>query len=83
MSDTDIRLAELQAEVEHLANMAVHMMVGLCFGLGGTPNGLRTIAKDFAAAAEDPDPAISRLAAALQVALREAAEKLGRHPDST
>ena len=42
-------------------------------GLGGTPGGLRKIADDFAAAAEDPDPAISRLAASLQTALREAA----------
>ncbi|SCY92462.1 hypothetical protein [Paracoccus tibetensis] len=81
MSDTDIRLAELQAEVDHLADIAVHMMVGLCFGLGGTPGGLRKIADDFAAAAEDPDPAISRLAASLQTALREAAEKLERQPD--
>ncbi|RJK95901.1 hypothetical protein D3P06_18085 [Paracoccus aestuarii] len=81
MSDTDIRLAELQAEVDHLADIAVHMMVGLCFGLGGTADGLRKIADDFAAAAEDPDPAISRLAASLQTALREAAEKLERQPD--
>ena len=82
MSDAETRLAELQAEVDHLADMAVHMMVGLCFGLGGTPDGLRKIASDFAAAAEDPDPAISRLAAALQMALREAAEKLEGQTDS-
>lgn len=82
MSDTDIRLAELQAEVDHLADIAVHMMVGLCFGLGDTPSGLRKIADDFAAAAEDPDPAISRLAASLQTALREAAEKLERQASS-
>lgn len=57
------------------------MMVGLCFGLDGTPGGLRKIASDFTAAAEDTDPAISRLAAALQMALREAAEKLERPTD--
>lgn len=74
------RIAELEAEIEHLCDMAVHMMSGICFGLAFDPEGLSEMADGMAAAGKDPDPAIARLAQGLEAKLREAAEKLAAEP---
>ena len=56
---------------------------GPCFSLAHTPEGLRDMAQRVAAPGEDPDPAISELARLLEVALREAAEKVQAKHDAT
>lgn len=78
VTDGDDRIADLEAELEHVKAVAVGMMSGICFSIAHTPAGLREPADGMVEPGKDPDSAISELAQLLEAALRAAAEKIGQ-----
>ena len=65
------RIQELEAALAASRKAAVHMMVDMGLALAKTPEDREQAAMAFDEAAEDPDPAIAEMAAAVAKALRQ------------
>ena len=76
LTDPEARINELEAELEKVKTVAVHMMTGICFGIAHTPQGLTELANGMIAPGNDPDLVIADLSRRLEVQLRDAAEKV-------